>query len=130
MEHLDSKSGGWEVAPIALKVRGPDGVPADFIVAGWRKGLFGLDFRVFDDGDGEFAQGGFILTHIPTGYVVRQIVGVGTTRAKELADEIAESANWDFTGAPTQQCKTAIAELIAKHSEVLASGHLLIGPAI
>lgn len=121
----------WTVAPIALKcaplVSGDD--PIDHIVAGWVQGPFGLDFRVFDDDVGDFSNTGFVLTHLPTGMIVRQIVGVGMAEAMALADEILAAADWSFTDAPPQECKLAVAALIKAHPGVLSSGHRMLGPA-
>lgn len=80
----------WIVAPVVLTTsRGPH------TVAGWVCGNFALDFRAFDyDADDEWL-GGWTVTHLPTGYVVRRVVG-SLAKAKQFVSLIAD-ANWDFT---------------------------------
>lgn len=68
-------------------------------VAGWVRGIFSLDFRVFDNScefDEEELVGGWALTHIPTGLRVAGLV-TSLGNAKELADRILSLGDWDFT---------------------------------
>lgn len=117
----------WQVAPVALKVTSKDG-PVDQIVAGWVNGPLALDFRVFEDDVGDYVNGGFVLTHIATGMVVRQLVGVGQEEAWLLADEIADGADWSFTDAPSEAHRNLIRDIMGKYPAVVGSGHALIGP--
>lgn len=68
-------------------------------VAGWVKGVWALDFRVFDLSEGwdEDLSGGWLLTHLPTG---RRTFGIITPldEATQIADAINEMADWDFEG--------------------------------
>lgn len=117
----------WTVAPVTAKCAGKDG-PIDHVVAGWVKGPFGLDFRVFEDEDGEYLNPGFVITHLPTGMVVRQLVSVGMAEAKALADEILDSADWTFTGKPAAEHRVAVQAIMQRHKGKVATGHSLIGP--
>lgn len=88
--------GGWTAGEIPAKVRMPKGPPEDYAFAGWTNGLFGLDFRVYDDDDGEPFVPGWSVTHIPTGYTVCAILA-GLAEAKALTEELGAAADWNFT---------------------------------
>lgn len=82
---------GWSVGEIPLATtRGSQ------IVAGWLKGHFGIDFRVFLNRDEEW-QGGWAITHMPTGYVMRRIFSE-LRIAQAFTDVVADMGDWSFTG--------------------------------
>lgn len=85
-------------------------------IAGWVKGVFALDFRVFRESawDDE-NQSGWQLTHLPTGYRVLSLL-VPLDGAVSLADEFADLSDWDFTDPAEAKSRSPIAcEFIAKH---------------
>lgn len=82
---------GWQVGEIPLTTtRGKQ------IAAGWVRGHFGLDFRVMLNSEDAW-QGGWAITHIPTGYVMRRIFS-SLPVAKAYTDAVAEKGDWSFTG--------------------------------
>ena len=64
-------------------------------VAGWIKGHFGLDFRIWHDEISDDFTKGWCLTHIPTGRVTMGIFAP-LAQAQELADAFAEMTDWSF----------------------------------
>ncbi len=76
-----------------------DGSNTRHKAAGWVKGLWALDFRVFDLSEGwdEEHVGGWMLTHLPTG---RRTFGIlaPLDEALAIADGINAMADWDFPG--------------------------------
>mgnify|MGYP003427983403 FL=1 len=93
----DGKVSDWQIGPIPLKVVGDDNEVIETInVAGWRKGNWGLDFRVFDIGDYEDELwSGWMLTHLATGFSAFGILEP-LNDAFLIADEIDEMADWSF----------------------------------
>jgi hypothetical protein len=118
----------WTVAPVALKVAGKNG-PTDHIVAGWINGPFGLDFRVFTDDVVGDATPGFMLTHLPTGFVVRALIAVGMKEAMALADEILDSADWTSPATPTPEQCAAVKMIMADYPGVVTSALRHLAPA-
>ena len=116
---------GWQVGEIELRVEGDQAAPVvERTVAGWVKGLFGLDARVFYD-DNENLTPGFVLTHLPTGYVVRQL-HCGLSQAKQIADQIAEGADWHFhdaaDGPRVKACGPAVLAVMQSHPNTVFGG--------
>ncbi|HWT12281.1 MAG TPA: hypothetical protein VN231_05980 [Allosphingosinicella sp.] len=65
------------------------------VVAGWRRELFGLDFRPvwFPDDVDPDGQMAWLLTHLPTGFGMMGLV-MGLAGAQAVADEVAGWADW------------------------------------
>lgn len=81
---------GWTVGEIPLATtRGTQ------VVAGWLKGYFAIDFRVFLNREEEW-QGGWAITHLPTGYVTRRIFS-DLRIAQAFTDALADLGDWSFT---------------------------------
>jgi len=87
----------WQVGPIPITVVGDNNEAIETrIVAGWHKGNWGLDFRVFDIGDyKDDLYSGWMLTHLATGYSAFGILEP-MEDAFRIADEIDAMADWDF----------------------------------
>lgn len=118
----------WKAAAIALKCDNGSG-PQDHLVAGWVNGPFGLDFRaIWQDFDGYFVPG-FVLTHLPTGYVIRQLCNVGTLEAQAIAEEILADADWaSLEGKPDASHGAAVKAAMARHPGVVTASHKNLGP--
>lgn len=65
-------------------------------IAGWVRGHFGLDFRIWENAICDDYQKGWCLTHIPTGRVAMAIFAP-LHRAQELADEFSLLGDWSFS---------------------------------
>lgn len=99
------KEAPWQVGPVEIMTTsGPN------VIAGWVNGRFGLDFRAMLNDDEEW-DGGWVLTHLPTGMVVRRIFSNLQT-AQAYAGEIAAHGDWDFTEATPDRMK-ALSPVIA-----------------
>lgn len=99
------KEATWQVGPVEIiTTSGPQ------VIAGWVNGKFGLDFRAMLTDDEEW-DGGWVLTHLPTGMVVRRIFANLQT-AQAYAGEIAAHGDWDFTEATPDRMK-ALSPVIA-----------------
>lgn len=68
-------------------------------IAGWVKGIWALDFRVFDLSEGwdEDLSSGWMMTHKPTGRCVFGIV-CPLSEAMDIADKISAMGEWEFEG--------------------------------
>lgn len=64
----------WEAGEFSIRVKSGEEEPEDVRVAGWIKWPFALDFRVYLDEDDDFVKG-WVLTHIPSGYIIANIGG-------------------------------------------------------
>lgn len=92
-----SEQAQWAVGEIPVRLKDEQG-PAHTVIAGWVKGLWALDFRVFDESRGwdDELCSGWMLTHIPTGFCAFGILAP-LPEAQEIADEIDGMADWSFT---------------------------------
>lgn len=96
----------WQVGPVEIiTTSGPQ------VVAGWVNGKFGLDFRAMLTDEEEW-DGGWVLTHLPTGMMVRRI-SANLQTAQAYAGEIAAHGDWDFTEATPDRMK-ALSPVIAE----------------
>lgn len=105
----------WQIGPIPIAVVGDSDEPIKIInVAGWHKGNWGLDFRVFDIGDyEEDLHSGWMLTHLATGYSAFAILEP-IEDAFRIADEINAMADWDFQDPVKAKGLIGIASKIEK----------------
>ncbi len=77
-------------------------------VAGWIKHPFALDFRVYHDRREKV--GGWHITHLASGYSAGTFT-TGLRRAQELADGLADAADWSFSGTSiSDEVKLAVAK--------------------
>lgn len=122
MSAAQHTAGPWVAAE--LEVATPDGL---LPVAGWVRGVFALDFRVFDilhtlDPESELAAG-WALTHLPTGYAVAGLV-TPLNEAKELVERISALGDWDFTDL--QKARGFSKSMAAMRDQ--AQGAILLNP--
>lgn len=122
-------SAGWEVGAITGKFESK-GEPNDQIIAGWIKGPFGLDFRVFwdDDLDG-YPAPGWVLTHLDSGRIVRCMLG-SLAAAQAYADRLADAADWNVTdpAAPQYELGKIVKATMAEFPNVRFTTESRLGP--
>lgn len=106
-----SASATWTAGEIPIAAEsGPVGI------AGWLSGHFGIDFRPFAPRLC-CGGGGWVLTHLPTGYAILGIAGDFATAALVVAD-VAEWGDWDFTDrASVRKFRGRLEPLEAKFPE-------------
>ena len=85
----------WVAGEFAIKCHDGNASAYDETVAGWLKGIFAIDFRVFleEDDDNDYRKG-WVLTHLPTGMICAKM-GCPRLEAFRWADEIAALPGWD-----------------------------------
>lgn len=110
----------WTMQIFPCKTHKPGSEPIILHIGGWVKGDFGLDPRRYDLSDwGEETAKGWVITHIPTGYVVRAIKAASPDKAKEIADIIASACDWNFTDPDAAKALSqAVKKVMADHSEI------------
>lgn len=120
-------SEGWTA--LAFEAATSDGIAQ---VAGWVKGQFGLDFRVFDDGqdwDSGYVSG-WQVTHLGTGFKVCGIIAP-LRQATELADVLAGMADWAEAEASDVSAFIApFAEFKGAHPGVVVRYPIAFGPLL
>lgn len=111
---------GWHVGEVEIATtRGKQ------VVAGWINGNFSLDFRAFLDSN-EYWQGGWTLTHLPSGYVVRRIFAELKV-AQDYADALADMGDWSFS-EPNQHVRLAPMASAVKTLAEKFAGVVIVGP--
>lgn len=119
--------GVWAIGAVPLRCMW-QGVEQTIEVAGWIKGPFGMDFRAFQDDEGEFSDPGFVLTHLATGRVVRQLIIGSISEAQHLADEILAGADWNFIEKPDATHSAVIKQVMSRHPGMVEAGHQCLAP--
>ncbi len=89
----------WEMGLFKIKVMELN-KPEDRTIGGWIKHPFAIDPRRYyeSDYDDSVMKIGWVITHIPTGYVVRAFRG-DLGECKAAADALLACADWDFSDA-------------------------------
>lgn len=98
-------------------------------IAGWISGLWALDFRAFDDDSNEWVQGGWAMTHIPTGQKAFNILGLSLRQAQDVVEAIDAMAEWNFTDPSKAKSLSDVAKkAMADFQDILVRGGPVLSP--
>lgn len=114
---------GWRIGPV-IATCARQGEIVERELAGWVSGRFGLHYSMFADDDGEPAIPGFVLTHLPTGYVVRHL-HCGLSDAQRVASALQAAADWDFddpASAKRYEAAVAVGRAMEQEPDIVFSG--------
>lgn len=104
-----SANADWRVGEVRSKH--PDGKA--YVLPGWVRGFFGLDYRYGDD------EAAWILTHLPTGYAAFAIQEP-LRKAQQIAEEVAEWGDWDFLDpTETRRFNGRVPELRKRYPDII-----------
>lgn len=86
-------------------------------LGGWVKAPFAIDPRYYNVS----TEKGWVITHIPSGFVVRAVKG-DLSDAKRIADEVLTCWDWNFTDpSKGKNASPAIKALMQKYPGVLTA---------
>lgn len=73
-------------------------------LGGWVREPFAIDPRFYFDERLEAMQKGWVITHLPTGFIVRGVRG-GLEQAKLVCDCLLDGDDWDFVDVAVAQAR-------------------------
>lgn len=110
--HSATIASAWRVGTFEKKINGGSAMAGTIKVAGWIKHPFALDERTYPF---DLRRSGWCLTHLPTGYAARYIIGPRKL-AMQIADELLAAANWNFTNPDEAgERADAVKAVMARH---------------
>lgn len=111
----------WNVGEFIIHCDG-----GDVRVAGWKCGVWALDFRTYEIFDE--VSPGWALTHLPSGHIAAAIIE-SLENAQAIVGKIDALGDWSFTDAKMAgEFATGMRDLVSAHPDVLLLKHPLFGP--